>query len=78
MTDGRTDRCEPVYAPLFQSGGYNYTKNVKQLCFTYFLLIVLEWGTVKRFQTPSNYYWPSNDGTFVVVSFVLCSVLFNF
>ena len=34
----------------------------------------------KRFKTPptSNYYWPSQGGTFVVLSVVLCSVLFNF
>ena len=31
-TDGTTDRCKPVYPPLFQSGGIKIPKIKKSLC----------------------------------------------
>ena len=35
-------------------------------------------GEGLRGRKTSNYYWPSQGGTFIAVSFVLCSVLFSF
>ena len=36
------------------------------------------WSAANRFKPHSNYYWSSQGDVFVAVSFVLCSVLFNF
>ena len=36
------------------------------------------WIPAESGKTPSNYYWPSQCGTLVAVSIIVCSVLLNF
>ena len=39
---------------------------------------VKDGGPEYQFKSPCSYYWPSQGGTFVAVSFVLCSTLLIF
>ena len=51
-------------------------QSVNEECYKTFTMKFLRSAVRKK--APSNYYWPSQGGTFAAVSFILCSVLFNF